>query len=94
MLRVLLTVLAALFAARLLFQLFRAIGMGMREGQGSGNRRAAPRRDRPRGDVEDSPRSGDRAARRPKIDRASAIDVSYTEVEAEKPASGAGGEGR
>jgi hypothetical protein len=84
MLRFLLTALAALFAVRLLFGLFRAIGMGMREGEIPGSRGAVPRRDRSRGDGKDSPRSSDRAAGPPAIDRASAIDVAYTEVPAER----------
>jgi hypothetical protein len=84
MLRFLLTALAALFAARLLFSLFRAIGMGMREGEIPGSRGAAPRGDRPRGAGKESPPTGDPAAGPPAIDRASVIDVAYTEVPADR----------
>lgn len=93
MIRFFLTVLAVLFAVRLLFSFLRAIVLGMREGQGSVDRGTAARGNRPRGAGEESPRSGDSPARRPAIDRASAIDVTYTEVEAERSA-GAGGSGR
>ncbi|HEY7728285.1 MAG TPA: hypothetical protein VID50_07500 [Candidatus Eisenbacteria bacterium] len=69
MLRVLLSVLAAFVAARVLFGLIQAVAAGLREG------------------------SAGSSTRRPRVDRETAIDVPYTEVEAKEP-SGPGRERR
>jgi hypothetical protein len=69
MFRLLLSGLATLIVARVVFGLVQAIAAGMREGPkpGAGARRAP------------------RAARPPAIDRSAAIDVPYTEIGAEEP---------
>jgi hypothetical protein len=88
MFRLFLSVLAAFVIVRVLVGLFRAIGEGLSDGGHESVRdgRGAP------GSPSGSGRAaaaGDASAPRPPIDRDSAIDVPYTEIEAEEaPDSG------
>lgn len=81
MFRMILSALAALVVVRLLFGLIQGIAAGLREGAG----------DRPVGGGRSG--AGERSPSRPTIDRDKVIDVSYTEVQDEKP-SEAGRESR
>jgi hypothetical protein len=86
MFRLLISALAAFVIVRVLVGLFRAVASGLHEGghdsvqdgRGASGPTSGPGR-----------AAGESAARRPPIDRDSAIDVSYTEVETEPaPADG------
>jgi hypothetical protein len=88
MFRLLLSALAAFVIVRVLVGLFRAIGAGLRDGSHESVRDGRRASGFPPG-AQPQPPAGDPSTRRPPIDRDTAIDVPYTEIESEEaPESG------